>query len=77
MRIATMVALFYLPANLVVAFFSTSLVDITQGNSGIRIYIHREIWIAILSVLALTSFTFFPTVYWGRKGKQHSQHATA
>ncbi|KAH8598396.1 hypothetical protein B0O99DRAFT_738672 [Bisporella sp. PMI_857] len=65
MRIVTIVALCYLPANLVVSFFSTTLVwfesesEAVQSSSKYVLRVHQEIWIAALTTLILTATTFF------------------
>ena len=70
MRIITVVTMFYLPANLVVSFFSTVFVEVAQEASGrVNIQVRREIWIAILTILVFASITFLPTVYLDRRGK--------
>ncbi|KAI6780597.1 uncharacterized protein J7T54_008515 [Emericellopsis cladophorae] len=61
-RIATIIALIYLPANLVITFFSTVFVDIrspasasmgtssTAGQDGPQLLIYKQIWIFPLQV---------------------------
>ncbi|KAL2811839.1 hypothetical protein BJX63DRAFT_397920 [Aspergillus granulosus] len=63
MRIATVIAVYYLPANLVLSFFSTTLVwfeDVStddQGQGLAVLRVHREVWIAILVTVVLAAFT--------------------
>ncbi|KAI0448271.1 hypothetical protein F5B21DRAFT_510337 [Xylaria acuta] len=69
MRIATLVAMLYLPANLVMSLFSTSLLwyetsdgtvgDDLESNSerNASLRIHSEIWIAKMATLLLTTST--------------------
>ncbi|KAL4901622.1 hypothetical protein BDW74DRAFT_159827 [Aspergillus multicolor] len=72
MRIATLVAVYYLPANLVLSFFSTTLVwfetvgaseqDPDKGVFVLRI--HREIWIAVVVAVVLGAFTLAASLWW-------------
>ncbi|KAK8112868.1 hypothetical protein PG984_013394 [Apiospora sp. TS-2023a] len=71
MRIATVIAMVYLPANLVLSFFSTSLVwydgygdQPSERNYVLRV--HRETWIAILMTVILGACTYFTSWWWGR-----------
>ncbi|KAL2815795.1 hypothetical protein BDW59DRAFT_153601 [Aspergillus cavernicola] len=73
MRIATLVAVYYLPANLVLSFFSTTLVWFEtvgadgpgQGLSVLRV--HREIWIAVVVTVVLGAFTVAISSWWERR----------
>ncbi|KAL2038549.1 hypothetical protein N7G274_008596 [Stereocaulon virgatum] len=83
MRIATIVALFYLPASFTMTFFSSSLVEINvasnsrKGDKGAPgMYVHHEIWVAILTILVLASLTFLPAIYWDRRGKRRTNTVT-
>ncbi|KAI1255335.1 hypothetical protein MGN70_003400 [Eutypa lata] len=84
MRIATLVAMFYLPANLVMSFFSTILVwyesadGVSSGDIGgsseynASLRIHREMWIAVLTTFILTTCTLAVSWWWERREKQPS-----
>ncbi|KAJ6439091.1 reverse transcriptase [Purpureocillium lavendulum] len=66
MRIATIIALIYLPANLVLTFFSTVFVDIqspagastgtsnSTGQDGPQLRIYEQIWILFISMITLS-----------------------
>ncbi|KAH7198913.1 uncharacterized protein B0J16DRAFT_392732 [Fusarium flagelliforme] len=63
-RIMTVIALAYLPANLVLSFFSTSFVWFesrgepnAQEFKGFSLRVHDETWIAVLITLILASIT--------------------
>ncbi|KAI1125641.1 hypothetical protein F5Y10DRAFT_246502 [Nemania abortiva] len=75
MRIATVIAMFYLPANLVASFFSTTLVWFeNSGGQGtgqsFALRVHRETWIAVLATLFLVACTTFTSWWWERKEKK-------
>ncbi|KAI0115611.1 hypothetical protein GGR51DRAFT_503555 [Nemania sp. FL0031] len=67
MRIATVIAMFYLPVNLVFSFFSSTLVwygttvEVAQNN-GSRIQLRSETWIASVIAILLA----IGTVSWSR-----------
>ncbi|OTB07423.1 hypothetical protein M426DRAFT_8796 [Hypoxylon sp. CI-4A] len=72
MRIAAVIAMVYLPANLVMSFFSTVLVEYknASGGSGAyssTLYVHRETWIAVLSTSILAILTFISSWCWMRR----------
>ncbi|KAI9775958.1 MAG: hypothetical protein M1839_000657 [Geoglossum umbratile] len=72
MRIATVVAMFYLPANIVMSFFSTGLVEFyprakTTGISAkVDMIVHNQVWIAIFFSLLLAIVTVALLVIWDR-----------
>ncbi|KAI0890838.1 hypothetical protein F4806DRAFT_347369 [Annulohypoxylon nitens] len=77
-RIATIVAMIYLPANLVMSFFSTVLIwfdgeDDSDGKQdgelNLVLRIHKEIWIAVLSTVLLAVCTISLSFWWNRRGK--------
>ncbi|KAL8678043.1 MAG: hypothetical protein Q9186_005574 [Xanthomendoza sp. 1 TL-2023] len=77
MRIATMVAMFYLPANLVMTFFSSNLVELKrtrafqQENEGTTsMHVRQEIWVAVVTILVVAFSTLLPAMYLDRKGKR-------
>ncbi|PCH07913.1 Hypothetical protein PENO1_009160 [Penicillium occitanis (nom. inval.)] len=66
-RIATMIAMFYLPASLVLSFFSTGFVEFDSGGqSGLSVNGH--IWIPFVSIVALGLTTLFGFWVWHRRG---------
>ena len=76
-RIATVIAMFYLPANLVTSFFSTTLVwfDSDRGGEsssehGSVLRIHRETWIAVLATLILVACTTLTSWWWDRRERK-------
>ncbi|KAI1178094.1 hypothetical protein F4777DRAFT_142287 [Nemania sp. FL0916] len=80
MRIATLVAMLYLPANLVVSFFSTEMVwyetagaagNSSDGSASLRV--HREAWILVVATLFLTMGTFAASWWWERREKRCSR----
>ncbi|EUC37473.1 hypothetical protein COCCADRAFT_85618 [Bipolaris zeicola 26-R-13] len=72
MRIATVIAMVYLPANLVLSFFSTSLVELrttTQAEStSARIMVFDQVWVAVVSSFLLVIFNIAALVVWNRLG---------
>ncbi|KAL2870915.1 uncharacterized protein BJX67DRAFT_210551 [Aspergillus lucknowensis] len=70
MRIATVVAVYYLPANLVLSFFSTTLVwfeNVNADDAGrdlAVLRVHREVWIAVLVTVILAGFTVALSSWW-------------
>ena len=113
MRIATVVAMLYLPANLVMvslvpplstksqldqtilklipysllvdkSFFSSNLVEFNKTSSSGQedarstgIFVHRQIWIATLTILVLTSLTLLLALYYDRKERGRRRSSTA
>ncbi|KAI1321916.1 hypothetical protein F5Y16DRAFT_63153 [Xylariaceae sp. FL0255] len=74
-RIATLVAMVYLPANLIMSFFSTQLVwyqtnDSKNENSSLKV--HSDVWIIVVGTLLLTACTFVACWWWDRKEKRSS-----
>ncbi|KAL4966988.1 uncharacterized protein BDV14DRAFT_198452 [Aspergillus stella-maris] len=73
MRIATLVAVYYLPANLVLSFFSTTLVwfetvGASEPGQGLFVLrVHREIWIAVVVAVVLGVFTMAISSWWERR----------
>jgi len=67
-RIATLIAIIYLPASLVLSFFSTVFVHYEEGD-GASMLIHREVWVAIVSMVALGVGTLCVFGAWHRLGK--------
>ncbi|KAI1497173.1 hypothetical protein F5X99DRAFT_413332 [Biscogniauxia marginata] len=70
MRIATVIAMIYLPANLVMSFFSTVLVEYHDSDNSPALHIHRETWIAVLFTSILAACTFMSSWWWGKKEKK-------
>ncbi|KAI0399416.1 hypothetical protein F4802DRAFT_589612 [Xylaria palmicola] len=75
MQIATTIATFYLPINLVFSFFSTTLVwygtaaeAAGNDNSGIRV--RSEIWIASVSAVLLVIGTVCWSWWWNIRGER-------
>ena len=72
MRIATVIAMVYLPANLVLSFFSTSLVELrttTQAEStSARIMVFDQVWVAVVSSFLLVIFNIAALIVWNRLG---------
>ncbi|KAF1847232.1 uncharacterized protein K460DRAFT_352398 [Cucurbitaria berberidis CBS 394.84] len=82
MKIATVVAMFYLPANLVMAFFSTEFVkfettsNVKARTVGVSMTIHSQVWIAFVATFVLAVFTVLLLFVWNRsatKSKISSQ----
>jgi len=75
MRIATIVAIVYLPANLVTSFFTTNFVDFNSAGpasasiSNGSIKINSHVWIAVLSSLCLAIVTMATITIWDRCGR--------
>ncbi|KIW71206.1 hypothetical protein, variant 1 [Phialophora macrospora] len=74
-RIATVIALIYLPANLVLAFFSTVFVEYgastrTPVDRRGHLFVHSQLWIAILSIFFLILGTFATFWVWDRPQKR-------
>ncbi|OCK78362.1 hypothetical protein K432DRAFT_427331 [Lepidopterella palustris CBS 459.81] len=67
MRVATTIALMYLPANLVFAFFSTNLIEFDQISRSLKI--RTQVWIAVLITLALAVVTMIAARLWDRQGR--------
>ncbi|KAF2259194.1 hypothetical protein CC78DRAFT_82270 [Lojkania enalia] len=72
MRIATVIAMFYLPASLVFALFSTCFVEL--HGSGTGLLVHKEIWIAMLSILVLIGGNSIFLWLWNRRGRKRYAH---
>ncbi|OCK76318.1 hypothetical protein K432DRAFT_428802 [Lepidopterella palustris CBS 459.81] len=76
MRIATVIAMVYLPANLVMSFFSTGLVSFHSNeqasttSSGVNMKIHSQVWIAIFTSLLLAAATMAAVTIWDRLGRR-------
>ncbi|KAF2650289.1 hypothetical protein K491DRAFT_720887 [Lophiostoma macrostomum CBS 122681] len=75
-RIVTVITLFYLPANLVMSFFSTTLVwfdnDDERGQTGSKVSVlrvHREMWIAVLTTVLLATGTILISSWWERRAR--------
>ncbi|ETS86983.1 hypothetical protein PFICI_00811 [Pestalotiopsis fici W106-1] len=76
MRIATLIAMVYLPANLVMAFFSTVFVWFDSAGDGeeeesqaSHLQVHSSIWISVVTILVLTTCTLTASMWWERKEK--------
>ncbi|KAF3198563.1 hypothetical protein TWF106_004554 [Orbilia oligospora] len=78
MRIATVIALIYLPASLVMAFFSTIFVDIPKEDSNDLspadtsrpengLFISDKIWIEFVSIIVLVTATAGIFLLWQKK----------
>ncbi|KAI0549993.1 hypothetical protein F4679DRAFT_544427 [Xylaria curta] len=65
-RIATVIAMFYLPANLVTSFFSTTLVWFDSSGQNFTLRIRQEAWIVVLATLLLAGGTKFLSWWWER-----------
>ncbi|KAI0193438.1 hypothetical protein F4808DRAFT_358368 [Astrocystis sublimbata] len=65
-RIATVIAMFYLPANLVISFFSTTLIWFDNSGQTFSLRIHQEVWIAVLTTLVLIVGTKMLSWWWER-----------
>ncbi|KAI1806718.1 hypothetical protein F4811DRAFT_122101 [Daldinia bambusicola] len=76
-RIATVIAMFYLPANLVLSFFSTTLVwfdgdDTGKGSdeAGFSLRVHQETWLAVLITAVFVAVTKMASWWWDRKERK-------
>ncbi|KAI1074716.1 hypothetical protein F5B20DRAFT_562757 [Whalleya microplaca] len=81
-RIATVIAMFYLPANLVISFFSTTLVWFDGNSNGEEsnelhsiLRVHQETWIAVVLTLFLAACTMFLSWWWNRREKSLASYA--
>ncbi|GAB1317156.1 hypothetical protein MFIFM68171_07366 [Madurella fahalii] len=64
-RIATLIAMGYLPASIILSFFSTILVGYDEGsNSHLRV--QGDVWVVIVSTLALGAATVIAFVAWAQ-----------
>ncbi|KAI1116751.1 hypothetical protein F5Y14DRAFT_439594 [Nemania sp. NC0429] len=63
-RIATVIAMFYLPANLVTSFFSTTLIWFDNSGQNFALKIRPEAWIAVVTTLVLVGGTKFLSWWW-------------
>ncbi|KAI8630293.1 hypothetical protein F5Y19DRAFT_429563 [Xylariaceae sp. FL1651] len=65
MRIATAIAMFYLPVNLVLSFFSTTLVWYGASENGAsKIQVRSEVWIASVAAILLAIATMCWSQWW-------------
>ncbi|KAI1742959.1 hypothetical protein F4680DRAFT_388269 [Xylaria scruposa] len=69
-RIATVIAMFYLPANLVTSFFSTTLIWFDNSGQNFTLRIRQEVWIAVLTTLVLVVVTKLLSWWWERHEKK-------
>ncbi|KAI8628747.1 hypothetical protein F5Y19DRAFT_476291 [Xylariaceae sp. FL1651] len=69
-KIATVIAMFYLPANLVTSFFSTTFVWFDNSGHDFTLRIRQEAWIAGLTTLVLVVGTKFLSWWWERNEKK-------
>ncbi|KAK6337401.1 hypothetical protein TWF730_002802 [Orbilia blumenaviensis] len=86
MRIATVIALIYLPASLVMAFFSTVFVEIRRDSNDPdpsdtstqkhRVFISNTIWIAFASIVALIFITVGIFIFWQKKTDSKGGNST-
>lgn len=82
MRIATVVAIVYLPANLVMSFFSTSLVEFANpgqlpvSNLGGHMVISSHVWVVFLSSIVLAVATMAIITLWDRRGRSFDELAS-
>ncbi|KAI1123893.1 hypothetical protein F5Y10DRAFT_285562 [Nemania abortiva] len=79
MRIATVVAMFYLPANLVISFFSSVLVwfENKRGEGGAdsegqALRVHSQTWLAVVISIALSALTVLASFWWDRRERRIS-----
>ncbi|OAL50982.1 hypothetical protein IQ07DRAFT_679312 [Pyrenochaeta sp. DS3sAY3a] len=76
MRIATVVAMLYLPANLVMSFFSTGLVNFytsegtATADSAIKMRIYGQVWIVVVTSLVLAATTMTTVAVWDHRGRR-------
>ncbi|KAI1168438.1 hypothetical protein F5B18DRAFT_598367 [Nemania serpens] len=63
-RIATVIAMFYLPANLVTSFFSTTLIWFDNSGQNFTLRIRPEAWVAVLTTLVLVVGTKLISWWW-------------
>ncbi|KAI1284234.1 hypothetical protein F5Y07DRAFT_349137 [Xylaria sp. FL0933] len=74
MRIATVVAMLYLPANVVLSFFSTSFVWL-DGEADPTLRVQHESWVAVVAIIILAASTFGAAWWWDCRGRGSStQH---
>ncbi|KAI3322012.1 hypothetical protein HD806DRAFT_545264 [Xylariaceae sp. AK1471] len=74
MRIATVIAMFYLPANLVTSFFSTTLIWFENTEKrNLTLRIRSETWIAVLTTLVLVAGTKFLSWWWERRERERER----
>ncbi|KAI2626054.1 hypothetical protein GGS26DRAFT_563097 [Hypomontagnella submonticulosa] len=75
MRIATAIAMFYLPVNLVMSFFSTTLVwygtavDAAENRTS-SIRIRSEVWIAVVAAVVLAIGTVCWSWWWNWRDRR-------
>ncbi|RSL87294.1 hypothetical protein CEP51_002284 [Fusarium floridanum] len=76
-RIMTVIALIYLPANLVLSFFSTTLVwfdpksETGYGSENkFAMRVHPEIWVAVVTTVILATCTLSVSWWWQRREKR-------
>ncbi|KAK4182691.1 hypothetical protein QBC35DRAFT_147113 [Podospora australis] len=65
-RIVTVVAMIYLPVNLVISFFSTTLV---WFEDDVTMRVHKESWIIVVATLVLTACTLMVYMLLTRRSK--------
>ncbi|KAK2603129.1 hypothetical protein N8I77_009609 [Diaporthe amygdali] len=82
MRIATVIAMFYLPANLVMSFFSSTLVwfgtttDAAE-NQGSKLQIRSEVWMATVAAIVLAAATIGWSWWWNFKEQRTTKKKKA
>ncbi|RSL59343.1 hypothetical protein CEP54_007270 [Fusarium duplospermum] len=76
-RIMTVIALIYLPANLVLSFFSTTLVWFDpkseigyHSENKFAMRVHPEIWVAVVTTVILATCTLSVSWWWQRREKR-------
>ncbi|KAH0611953.1 uncharacterized protein H6S33_010005 [Morchella sextelata] len=73
MGIATVVAMIYLPAGLVAALFSTSLVEISESSSLGGIVVRKQFWVFVLATMGLMVVTISAAWAWNCNSKKRSE----
>lgn len=68
-KVLTVIAIAYLPANLIAAIFSSGLVRTSdQDFHGSSFHISRDFWIYLLTSIAVTIVTVSTAFWWDRRG---------
>lgn len=70
MKIATIIAMIYLPASLVATFFSTGFVQFDSQGSSFKLVVRKEVWLFFAVTVSLMACTIASAYFFGRHRKR-------